>query len=90
MGWGIKSHIIQLKSIVALFAQAYRICILTAKGACKIKFEENPAFGLEKFGNYKTSPYSRSGVSSSYCARDFLRIPDGSPSGYLNTQSYDR
>ena len=84
--------------------QAYRICILTARGACKIKFQQweandesnndvttkSQSFGLEKFGNYKTSPYSRSGVSSHYCLRDFLRIPDGSSQGYLNAPSRDR
>ena len=50
----------------------------------------NSSFGLDKFGNYKTSPYWRSGVSSLYCIRDYLRIPDGSESGYGNTITRDR
>ena len=52
--------------------------------------EGNNSFGLDKFGNYKTSPYWRSGVSSLYCIRDYLRIPDGSVSGYGNTITRDR
>ena len=62
---------------------------MASKGACRISFRaEN--FGLEKFGNYKTSPYSRSGVSSIYCPRDFIRIPDGSSNGFLHTVTHDR
>ena len=49
---------------------------MSSKAACRISFEAED-FGLEKFGNYKTSPYTFSGVSSIYCVRDFLRIPDG-------------
>ena len=43
--------------------QAYKICIMTSKGSCRISFQATD-FGLEKFGNYKTSPYNLSGVSS--------------------------
>ncbi len=76
---------------VYLNNEAYRICIVAKKGACRIVYSaEAGDFGLEKFGNYKTSPYSRSGVSSTFCVRDFLRIPDGSASGFLHTSSQDR
>jgi len=69
--------------------QAYRICIMSSKAACRISFEAED-FGLEKFGNYKTSPYTFSGVSSIYCVRDFLRIPDASSTGFLHEASHDR
>ena len=62
---------------------------MASKGACRIAFTAED-FGLEKFGNYKTSPFSRSGVSSQYCARDFLRIPEASATGFLHTASHDR
>ena len=62
---------------------------MASKGACRIAFTAED-FGLEKFGNYKTSPFSRSGVSSKYCARDFVRIPEASASGFLHTSSHDR
>ena len=74
---------------VISFLKAYRICIMASKGACRIAFKAE-AFGLEKFGNYKTSPFSRSGVSSKYCVRDFIRIPEGSSTGFLHTASHDR
>lgn len=35
-------------------------------------------------------PYDRSGMSSLYCVRDYLRIPDGSADGSLYTASHDR
>ena len=66
---------------------------MASKGACRISFKagsEEDNFGLEKFGNYKTSPYSRSGVSSMYCVRDYIRIPDGSSNGFLHTVTHDR
>ena len=62
---------------------------MASKGACRIAFNAE-AFGLEKFGNYKTSPFSRSGVSSMYCLRDFIRIPGGSSTGFLHAESHDR
>lgn len=62
---------------------------MTAKGACRISFKPQ-SFGLEKFGNYKTSPYHYAGVSSLFCVRDFLRIPDGSSTGFLHMATHDR
>jgi hypothetical protein len=64
---------------------------MSAKGACRISYKsQKNEFGLEKFGNYKTSPFTRSGVSSMYCVRDFLRIPDGSSTGFVHTATHDR
>ena len=62
---------------------------MAEKGACRISFSAQN-FGLEKFGNYKTSTYQASAVSPIYCVRDFLRIPDGSPMGFLHAPTHDR
>ena len=62
---------------------------MAEKGACRISLSSEN-YGLEKFGNYKTSSYQASGVSSLYCVRDFLRIPDGSSTGLLHFASHDR
>eukprot|EP00090_Calanus_glacialis_P015042 TRINITY_DN23916_c0_g1_i1.p1 TRINITY_DN23916_c0_g1~~TRINITY_DN23916_c0_g1_i1.p1 ORF type:complete len:681 (+),score=97.98 TRINITY_DN23916_c0_g1_i1:151-2193(+) len=68
--------------------QNYRICILASNGKCAIKIETDGPFMLEKFFNYKTFPYTRSGVSSTYCVRDYILIPGGQ--GPDGTFSHDR
>ena len=32
---------------------------------------------LEKWGNFKTNPFTRAGVTSQYCVKDYLQIPGG-------------
>ena len=49
--------------------QHYRICILTSSKACQIEFVSDGAFMLEKWGNFKTNPYTRAGVTSQYCVK---------------------
>jgi len=57
--------------------QHYRICILASNDACRIDYRSEGEFMLEKWGNYKTNPYTRAGVTSQYCVRDYLQIPGG-------------
>ena len=57
--------------------QHYRICILASSDACRIDYRSEGEFMLEKWGNYKTNPYTRAGVTSQYCVRDYLQIPGG-------------
>lgn len=57
--------------------QHYRICILTAAQACQIQFTTDGPFMLEKWGNFKTNPFTRAGVTSQYCVKDYLQIPGG-------------
>jgi len=57
--------------------QHYRICILASNDACRIDYRSEGKFMLEKWGNYKTNPYTRAGVTSQYCVRDYLQIPGG-------------
>lgn len=57
--------------------QHYRICILASNDACRIDYRAEGEFMLEKWGNYKTNPYTRAGVTSQYCVRDYLQIPGG-------------
>jgi len=57
--------------------QHYRICILASNSACHINYRSEGEFMLEKWGNYKTNPYTRAGVTSQYCVRDYLQIPGG-------------
>jgi len=57
--------------------QHYRICILASSDACRISYQAVGQFMLEKWGNYKTNPYTRAGVTSQYCVKDYLQIPGG-------------
>ena len=68
--------------------QDYRICILAKQGNCAVKIEATGPFVLEKFFNYKTFPYTRSGVTSTYCVQDYLIIPRGK--GLSGSHSHDR
>ena len=61
--------------------QHYRMCILTSTAACQISFTTEGAFMLEKWGNFKTNPYTRAGVTPQYCVQDYLQIPGGSSPG---------
>ncbi|KAK8405415.1 hypothetical protein O3P69_001751 [Scylla paramamosain] len=71
--------------------QHYRICLAAARGTCSITFTAQPRhFMLEKYGNIDEVPFDRSGISSLYCVRDYLRIPDGSADGGSQTASHDR
>ena len=65
--------------------QHYRICILTAAQACQVQFTTDGPFMLEKWGNFKTNPFTRAGVTSQYCVKDYLQIPGGySQTGQTN------
>ena len=68
--------------------QHYRICILASSDACQIDYRAEGEFMLEKWGNYKTNPYTRAGVTSQYCVRDYLQIPGGF--GGADQNSHDR
>jgi len=68
--------------------QDYRICILAMPGKCAVKIESDGPFMVAKFGNYKTFPFTRSGVSSSYCVLDYILIPGGR--GQDSSYSHDR
>ncbi|XP_037799628.1 uncharacterized protein LOC119594651 [Penaeus monodon] len=67
------------------------MCLLAPPGTCSVTFSA-PAgsFMLEKYGNIDEVPYNMSGMSSLYCVRDYLRIPDGSADGGAHTSSHDR
>ena len=60
--------------------QHYRICILASTDACQIEYTSEGEFMLEKWGNYKTVPYTRAGSTSTYCVQDYLSIPGASNS----------
>ena len=60
--------------------QHYRICILASNDACQIEYTSEGEFMLEKWGNYKTVPYTRAGATSTYCVQDYLSIPGASNS----------
>ena len=60
--------------------QHYRICILASSDACQIEYTSEGEFMLEKWGNYKTVPYTRAGSTSTYCVQDYLSIPGASNS----------
>ena len=68
--------------------QHYRICILASSDACQIEYTSEGEFMLEKWGNYKTVPYTRAGATSTYCVQDYLSIPGASNS--TSTPSSDR
>ena len=46
-----------------------RICLLTSSQACQVEFSTDGPFMLEKWGNFKTNPYTRAGVTSQYCVK---------------------
>ncbi|XP_066974560.1 location of vulva defective 1-like [Macrobrachium rosenbergii] len=71
--------------------QHYRICLATTPKICSVTFSaQEQQFMIEKYGNIDEVPYDRSGMSSLYCVRDYLRIPDGSADGGAHTSSHDR
>ncbi|XP_042868471.1 uncharacterized protein LOC122250861 [Penaeus japonicus] len=71
--------------------QHYRMCLLAPARTCSVTFSARAgAFMLEKYGNIDEVPYNMSGMSSLYCVRDYLRIPDGSADGGALTSSHDR
>ncbi|KAK7076760.1 hypothetical protein SK128_022907, partial [Halocaridina rubra] len=71
--------------------QHYRICIATSRNTCSVTFSAQPQeFMIEKYGNIDEVPYDRSGMSSLYCVRDYLRIPDGAADGGAHSSSHDR
>ncbi|XP_071515664.1 LOW QUALITY PROTEIN: uncharacterized protein [Panulirus ornatus] len=71
--------------------QHYRLCLGVAPGTCSVTFTSQPRhFMIEKYGNTDEVPFDRSGMSSLYCVRDYLRIPEGSADGSLYTASHDR
>ena len=51
----------------------FRICLLTSSQACQVEFSTDGPFMLEKWGNFKTNPYTRAGVTSQYCVKVCFR-----------------
>ena len=47
----------------------FRICLLTSSQACQIEFSTDGPFMLEKWGNFKTNPYTWAGVTSQFCVK---------------------
>ncbi|XP_050724061.1 uncharacterized protein LOC127002292 [Eriocheir sinensis] len=71
--------------------QHYRLCLAAARDTCTVTFTaRDDHFTLEKYGSNDKVPSDRSGISSLYCVRDYLRIPEGSADGGSSTASHDR